>query len=59
MSDHTPDHKEKTEQGGMGGQKQGDWEKQQGGQKQGSGMPGQREEGSGMGGERREERTNV
>ena len=33
MPDHTPEHKEQTQQGGMGGQKQGDWEKQQGGQK--------------------------
>ncbi len=27
MSDHTPEHKEQTQQGGMGGQKQGDMEK--------------------------------
>lgn len=58
MSDHTPEHKEKTEQGMPGQKPQGDFDKER---QQGGGMQGgQREQGGGtQGGERREERTNV
>ena len=60
MSDHTPEHKEQTQQGGMGGQKPQGGEyggQQQGGQKQGD-MGGQQ---TGTQTERREDapRTNV
>ena len=54
MSDHTPEHKEKTEQGMPGQKPQGDWDKEK---RQGD-MGGQREQGGGtQGGERREERV--